>query len=278
MRFLNLLESKANKHRKGLKVYWWRPSGRSKRNFGDEITPIIIERLWGIRCLWTRLADCDMVGAGSVIDIVNTYNPKGHTVEVWGSGLIEDGPAIENPDINYHLVRGPLTAKRVSDGFVPSGDPGLLASKVFAAAKGKTHRVGIVPHMRDLESDEVVQLGSNSECLIISPYQTPEKVAKDITACEVVFSSSLHGLIFADSFGVPNFRIKHNELEGGDYKFNDYYLSTNRSPVHYSMSEVVGIVESDKNLEQTISAYSPISNLSEIQDTIEAAFPYKDKV
>ena len=95
MRLANLIESKINKHRKGIKVYWWRPGRRGKLNFGDEITPVLIERLWGTRCLWTRLADCDMVGAGSILDIVAEHNPKGHKVKVWGSGFIEEGPSLE---------------------------------------------------------------------------------------------------------------------------------------------------------------------------------------
>ncbi len=277
MKLQNFLESKVNKQRKGIKAYWWRPADRNKRNFGDEVTPVIIEKIWHIRCLWTRLADCDMVGAGSIIDIINTYNPKGHTVQVWGSGLIEDGSDVVSQDMKFHLVRGPLTAKRIPNGEqVPHGDPGLLVSRAFTAAAAKTHRIGIVPHMRDLDSKEMAQLSDN--CLIISPYQSPEKVAKDITSCEVVFSSSLHGLIFADSFNVPNFRIKHTELEGGDYKFDDYYLSTDRQSKHYTMSEINNIITSDKKIQQVSRAYLPITNLDEMQDIIEAAFPYRENV
>lgn len=277
MKLQNLLESKVNKHRKGIKVYWWRPANKGRRNFGDEVTPVIIEKIWHTRCLWTRLADCDMVGAGSIVDIVNSYNPKGHSVQVWGSGFIEDGPEILNHDLKFHLVRGPLTAERVSkDGQIPCGDPGLLASRVFATSNNKTHKVGIVPHMRDLDSSKIAQL--SADCLIISPYQSPEKVAKDIASCEVVFSSSLHGLIFADSFNVPNFRMKHTALEGGDYKFNDYYRSTKRESKYLTASEVMEIVASDQKIQQLKATYLPITNLNEMQDIIEATFPYQDKV
>ena len=276
MKISNLIESKVNKHRQGIKIYWWRPDGSGKRNFGDEVTPVIIEKIWRTRCLWTRLADSEMVGAGSIIDIVNKYNPKGHLVNVWGSGLIEDGPDINNRDIKFHLVRGPLTASRIPNNTsIPIGDPGLLVSRVFPRSDTKTHKVGFVLHMKDIESSEVQQL--TDRCLIISPYQTPEKVAKDITSCELIFSSSLHGLIFADSFGVPNFRVKHNDLEGGDYKFEDYYQSTNRNPQNFSFSDILRVIKSDARVEEIINNYKPIMNLVKMQDVIEGSFPYHDR-
>ena len=275
MRVANLIESKINKHRKGIKVFWWRPNHRGKRNFGDEITPIIIEKLWGSRCLWTRLADSDMVGAGSIIDLVATHNPKGHKVHVWGSGFIEEGPKLANDDLTFSLVRGPLSSARVPKGAtVPCGDPGLLASKVFERADAVRYKVGIVPHMKDLDEEFVQKLAARDDCLIISPYQDPAKVASDITSCGIVFSSSLHGLIFADSFAVPNFRFKHTALEGGDYKFTDYYRSTNREGVSYTADSVIEIIESSQKLNELHTKYTPIADISKIQDIIIAAFPF----
>ena len=43
-------------------------------------------------------------------------------------------------------------------------------------------------------------------------------------------SSSLHGLIAADAYGIPNARINlTGRLVGGDFKFEDYALSVNRN-------------------------------------------------
>jgi pyruvyltransferase len=42
--------------------------------------------------------------------------------------------------------------------------------------------------------------------------------------CKIVLSSSLHGLVLADSFQIPNKRIVlSNNIIGGDFKFKDYY-------------------------------------------------------
>ena len=271
MKLVNLLLSKINKHRGGIKLYWWR--GEKGRNFGDEVTPVIIEKIWGIKCRWTRLADCDVVGAGSILDIVRDYNPKGHKVTVWGSGFIEDGDSFKSDDVSIRLVRGPLTAGRLQgESNVQLGDPGLLASKVFPCSKTKSHAIGVIPHMKDLDTFR----GEFAEdVLIISPYQSPEKVAADISSCETIFSSSLHGLIFADSYNIPNFRIAHESLEGGDYKFNDYYQSTGRNGGKLSLDEVKQVMSDETQLKSLIETYQPIKELIKIQATIIGSFPLK---
>lgn len=55
----------------------------------------------------------------------------------------------------------------------------------------------------------------------------PEKFFNDLFNCGYIASSSLHGLIFADSFQIPNMWFKiYDKLAGGDFKFNDYYSTT----------------------------------------------------
>ena len=45
-----------------------------------------------------------------------------------------------------------------------------------------------------------------------------------LTECEFILSSSLHGLIMADSFGIPNqWMVLSDKVEGKNFKFYDYY-------------------------------------------------------
>jgi pyruvyltransferase len=51
----------------------------------------------------------------------------------------------------------------------------------------------------------------------------------ELLQCKNIMSSSLHGLIAADAYNIPNIRVKlSNKLIGGDFKFKDYNLSVNK--------------------------------------------------
>jgi hypothetical protein len=63
--------------------------------------------------------------------------------------------------------------------------------------------------------------------LIIRPSGNPLEVLQQIGSCRKIVSSSLHGIIVADAFGIPR-RIEMAERfprEGGDFKFRDYSAS-----------------------------------------------------
>ncbi len=50
--------------------------------------------------------------------------------------------------------------------------------------------------------------------------------------CKFLFSSSLHGLIFADAFDVPTAWLRNASLPShaeGSFKYEDYLLSTGRA-------------------------------------------------
>ena len=52
---------------------------------------------------------------------------------------------------------------------------------------------------------------------------------EEILDVEFILSSSLHGLIAADAWGIPNARVNiKGTLYGGHFKFIDYCLSVNR--------------------------------------------------
>ncbi len=59
----------------------------------------------------------------------------------------------------------------------------------------------------------------------IDVMEYPEKVIGLIDQCEYILSSTLHGLIVADSLGIPNAWIESPDLTGGRFKFDDYYSS-----------------------------------------------------
>ena len=52
-----------------------------------------------------------------------------------------------------------------------------------------------------------------------------------ILSCEVILSSSLHGIIIADAYAIPNQWSTFTDkiAEGAEFKFHDYFLSVEKN-------------------------------------------------
>jgi hypothetical protein len=63
-------------------------------------------------------------------------------------------------------------------------------------------------------------------CHLIDISRDPLEVIADIGSCERIVASSLHGLIVADSFGIPRRAERFDKMtsphEGGEFKYQDY--------------------------------------------------------
>lgn len=87
--------------------------------------------------------------------------------------------------------------------------------------------MGVVPHYVDKGSKEIQLIRSLSSIKLIDVFSPVEEVLREIQQCEFIISSSMHGLIVADSFGIPNNRVKFSDGIIDNYKFVDYYSSFN---------------------------------------------------
>lgn len=105
-------------------------------------------------------------------------------------------------------------------------DPGLMMSRLYSPDKPvkKTHKVGIIPHYVD---EARIRRKYGSKYHIISMCTSDmERLANDILSCEVILSSSLHGIIFAHSYGIPAYHVQFTDFfNNGNFKFADYYSS-----------------------------------------------------
>lgn len=164
---------------------------------------------------------------------------------VLGSGLIK--PDVNIPDISSRIisVRGPKTEKIACPGKSRYGDLGLVFNDYCDVREEKKFKLGIVPHIVDQGVVEVNNLVSrNKDVCFIDVMQDPVQVLKEISACEYIASSSLHGLIFADSVGIPNVRfIASGKVKGGDFKFNDYNESINHKKEVICLDRGYGVKE-----------------------------------
>lgn len=253
-----------------IKVWYWRSE---IINFGDELTPDIIQSLFKKKVIRLEVDEADLFAVGSIIEVTN--RPRNKKAYVWGSGFIEEGSNISNSNLIFLAARGYLTRERLPRKYknIPVGDPGLLSNLIYKKSSHKTDKIGIIPHYVD-EDNRVLEKAKKLPDIykIISVRSTPKDVARQITECRVVLSSSLHGLIVADSFGVPNMHLPlSNKVYGGDYKFKDYYSSINRKYFFFSKKNLYKKSEIDK----VVNEYRPVEQLEEIQDKLIESFPYK---
>ena len=81
-----------------------------------------------------------------------------------------------------------------------------------------------MPHVCDLNDPAVTDLlGRYENAKFINVKDDPIAVLTEIAQCRCILSSSLHGLIAADSFHIPNLHIVFSDRPLGDgYKFDDY--------------------------------------------------------
>ena len=122
---------------------------------------------------------------------------------------------------------------------VPVGDPALLLPDMFPrcarACKPKTDLCVILHHSdnKDLQQRKVIlrEAARRSDVKsfrIFGPQNNPTWMLEQILECKLVLSSSLHGIVFAEAFGVPArwLQLKGSSKSEKDFKYVDYYSGT----------------------------------------------------
>ncbi|MCA9090163.1 MAG: polysaccharide pyruvyl transferase family protein [Planctomycetaceae bacterium] len=206
-------------------LYWW----RDEPNFGDSLSPWLIEQLLGFSVQWSKSGH-KLVGLGSVL----WASEAGDTV--WGTG-VHPLSELRAPDwspigVTFLAVRGPLTRAYILErgGECPElyGDPGELLPYYYVPRSDVAHRdLGIIPHIYDNTGRQFAK--SVPGARIIDPGRPWQNVVDEIAACRLIWSSSLHGLIVAEAFRIPAIWVACSE---GAIKYQDYYYSTGRTEVH----------------------------------------------
>jgi pyruvyltransferase len=213
-------------------IYWF-GGGRGEINFGDSVSPLLVEAILGRHVRYAPVSRADMIGIGSVLDLAiqrtwqRKYFLRFHPLAVWGSGSIESKFLDWPCRLSIASVRGQKTRDAMSlHADCKLSDPGLLCSELWPSSQSRSYRWGIVPHVSDRKSARVAQLINETQRSVMVDLGSPDlkATAKLIASCEFVVSSSLHGLVVADSYGIPAIRADFGSLiKGGDWKFNDYF-------------------------------------------------------
>lgn len=254
-----------------VKLHWWR--GKSFLNFGDELNLHIISYLTNKRIKRVEKNNVDLIGIGSILD----WFPKRVTpYEVWGSGTLSPKELLSDESYNISLLRGPLTKSLLKNEIsVPYGDPGILTSLLWDKSSQQKYDWGLIVHHAQVKSPWVKKLIENTPNSTLISVKTGDmsKLMSQISCCKNIASTSLHGLIVADSYCIPNIWLWENNLHrGGQWKFFDYFAGVNRlfidniNPAKLKSLSDIKLKESD---------FKYLNKIESVQDRVVRSFPLK---
>lgn len=236
-----------------------------QRNFGDELSPYLVEKLTGrpVR-LKSELEPYKIAAIGSLISLEALTS---HTV-FWGTGILTENlyaslhrfkcfpirkayrqlklKASHDKKLFYAL-RGPYTADVLLKlGFSPNkmtnvfADPAVLVPYVYTPThSAQRYELGIILHMNHNSEglNKLVAERFSDKVRVIDIHregnQQLEQCLDEICACDKIASTSLHGIILAQAYGIPAVFLQ-NLVEPlanhSVFKFNDYFLGTHQKP------------------------------------------------
>lgn len=217
-------------------VFWWAPRGRfpffgpKRENAGDVMAPVVVAALLqaeGRGLDPAAMSERKLLTVGSVLHFARTGDV------IWGSGVNGKVPPRRHrfEHLDVRSVRGPRTRRFLLDRGIACpevfGDPALLLPQYFpkdrmqppSAAGGTV----FVPHLHDIRRAPP-EPGGVHKLLPTEPW--PAFVRTLAFAGQVV-SSSLHGVVIAEAYGVPARLVRLSPVEDA-FKFDDYYEGTGR--------------------------------------------------
>lgn len=268
-------------------------SFRGCQNFGDAINKVILKYL-NISYEDSNYSECDLLAIGSVLNNVITDREDdcdradNNKINIWGSGFIKRRTGREKfiRNVNICALRGKYSKMRCENALgyklsgITLGDPGILISRVLPFKNiEKKYDVGIILHYVDKGSGYLnnIKLCNKKSC-VIDIQDNPEKICKQINECKMILSSAMHGLVAADSYGIPNKWIRlSDDVVGGNYKFDDYYSAYGiygEKPVDLREKKIL-----DSDIDKYINGYDIIKNdVEKMCDSLERAFPFRPSI
>ena len=249
----------------------YRDTGERPCNLGDYLAAPICEwflakrgykldqPVQGKRHLFT-------VGSGVLCSFAN--------VTLWGSGVEYDGLNgsrwwekywdAKHRKLDIRAVRGPLSRQvllklghKCPETY---GDPGVLMPLIYSPQKEHLSDYKIIPQM--VTENEVRKYIPDDKIISMNTLDY-RKVIDQICSCKLVYSSSLHGIILAEAYGVP--AVFYRGLRDFiDFKYKDWYASTGRFDVPLASTLVEAMNMTPPEL----------PDLAEMQQRLIEVFPY----
>jgi pyruvyltransferase len=264
---------------------------RRHPNVGDRLNVDLLRTLTGRTARAATADDATHVCIGSLLEafLCRASEPPrgGLPLAVWGAGFIgppglRDG-RVERPTrpLDVHAVRGRLTLERlramgVDVSLTALGDPGLLARMLVPTAPARPrYRLGLVAHYVDERDPAFARVRARvPSTRLIRVGADPSQFLAELRECEMVLSSAMHGLIAADSLGIPNARIRvADRITGGDYKFHDYYSVFGVDPQPLSRDDLWNLTTPDLERIEGAYAITPAA-VNRVIDSLLSSCPF----
>lgn len=206
-------------------------------NFGDALNVWLYRTITGREPIHAQMRP-KITAIGSVLHMAASRDI------VWGTGCVSPNiPLRCDSTTDIRALRGPLTKEVVLQHRsvvhgerikVPDlyGDPAILLPRFIEPSSKKRYKACFFPHYTDANlrirlPDDVISIHPMTG----SSDVTVREVVRLITSSEYVVSSSLHGIIIAEAYGVPAlWVVLTGNVAGHGFKFRDYYLGTGRTP------------------------------------------------
>ncbi len=213
--------------------YW-----KGKINIGDQLSRIIVEWMLEKHSLtlsYNVKKTCHLMALGSI------FGCGFFDATVWGSGvntpisIYRTGRWRKRVNYDIRAVRGPIT-KKVLESFgydcskVVLGDPGVLMPFIYEPENiEKKYDVSIIKHFSNKEALKDSICKYHNIDVETSDYKL---FINEISASKIIVSSSLHGIILAESYGIPAIFLNENGIMDKEIvKYYDWYYSTGRKSV-----------------------------------------------
>lgn len=232
-----------------------------RANLGDALSPVVVGALSGLPIAHTAFQTSQerMAAVGTI-----GQDLAGGTVHLWGTGLSPFRYLGRRrryrlpPDTKFHIhaMRGPWSMWTMERLGVETpkvyGDPVWFLPAIMPPAQEKRYELGVIPHFAELpkrrgkrtkaQERYGIPKSLQADVKLISTLTEPtleglEEAIKQITSCRRIVSNSLHGLLIAETYGIPCLHFPHGEQEQGgavrvpmsrgneaiNYRFRDFF-------------------------------------------------------
>lgn len=221
-----------NRHRKAsrnrVNLQWWEYSSTGIQNIGDMLSPVIVEYVLNSKGLNLDDPCSDTTNLVAIGSALGNYAQR---AVVWGSGCFSSvrNKRLSVSRYDIRAVRGPLTRKTLMEhGHMDCpeiyGDPAILLPDYYMPQKVVNHSFALIEHYCHKVDGNYYRISPLIEG------NDWRSFIDQICGCERVVSSSLHGIILSEAYGIPAVWLKSPQSDSYAFKYNDWYLSTGRTP------------------------------------------------